>query len=297
MYFKNNQEIKWFQHKDLKSFVSYESSQILTDSANADVGYAGYENHDSFDIFYFNIPEDLRDMSKSRIANLGFYISRTEVICAYTFWDEEKQDIIESIVSTGISKNFSNRKILLSIIDYITKDDGKVLGKLEDCIAALEDRVIHSSNDTNMKEGIHEISSIKQSLLPLKQIYEQLIDALEELMEDENDMYSEGEIKYCTRIYSRVERLYKTVINLRDYVTQTREAYQAQIDISLNSIMKIFTVISAVFLPLTFLVGWYGMNFQTMPEIPWKYGYITFIALTVIIVLGCFILFKKKKWF
>ena len=138
---------------------------------------------------------------------------------------------------------------------------------------------------------------MKQTLLPLKQMYEQLIDALEDLMEDENDIYTEIEIKYCTRIYSRIERLYKTVINLREYVSQTREAYQAQMDITLNVTMKTFTVITAIFLPLTFIAGWYGMNFKYLPEISWKYGYLGVTILSVIIVVGCLIIFKKKKWF
>lgn len=91
--------------------------------------------------------------------------------------------------------------------------------------------------------------------------------------------------------------MYKTVINLRDYVSQVREAYQAQIDIGLNKIMKVFTVISAVFLPLTFLVGWYGMNFESMPEFSWKYGYIFAIGLTLLIIVVCLVIFKRKKWF
>ena len=296
MQLENNQEIKWYRHKNLKESLSSELSQKFTDGANIDDGYARYEYDENYDMFYFNVPDDLKDMSKSGLCNLGFYISVTSVVCVYDYWDEDKPDIVKSLILTGISRKFSNRKIILSIMDHITKDDGKILGKLEDCIAALEDRVIRS-NDAEIKENIHEISAIKQTLQPLKQLYEQLMDSLEDLMEDENDIYAESEIKYCARIYNRIERLYKTVINLRDYVTQTREAYQAQIDISLNNTMKTFTVITAIFLPLTFIAGWYGMNFEFMPEFTWKYGYITVIALSVITVVGCLILFKKRKWF
>jgi len=296
MRFENNQEIKWYQQKDFKDNITSEFSQKFIDGANIDDGFARYEYDENYDMFYFNVPEDLKDMSKSGLANIGFYISKMSVICVYNYWAENKPDLIQSLISACIAKKFSNRKIILAIMDHVTKDDGKILGKLEDCIAALEDRVMRS-NDAEIKENIHEISDIKQTLMPLKQMYEQLIDALEDLMEDENDIYTESEIKYCVRIYNRVERLYKTVINLRDYVTQTREAYQAQIDISLNNTMKTFTVITAIFLPLTFIAGWYGMNFEFMPEFTWKYGYIAVIALSIIVVTGCFIIFKKRKWF
>ena len=75
------------------------------------------------------------------------------------------------------------------------------------------------------------------------------------------------------------------VLNLRDYVTQVREAYQAQIDINLNKVMKIFTVITSIFLPLTLIVGWYGMNLK-MPEYSWVYGYPFVIGLIVVTAEG-----------
>jgi magnesium transporter len=131
----------------------------------------------------------------------------------------------------------------------------------------------------------------------MQQAYEQLMDALEDLMENDNGFYSEPDIKYATRIHNRVERLYKTVINLRDYITQLREAYQTQIDIGLNSIMKVFTVLTAIFLPLTLLVGWYGMNFESIAEFGWKYGYAMVIIISAAIVVACLVFFKRKKWF
>ena len=93
----------------------------------------------------------------------------------------------------------------------------------------------------------------------------------------------------------RIDRLYENVRSLRDYLSQVREAYQAQIDIEQNSLMKTFTVITAIFLPLTLLVGWYGMNLR-MPEFSWDYGYLFVIALSVAIIVICIMLFKKRKW-
>jgi magnesium transporter len=75
-----------------------------------------------------------------------------------------------------------------------------------------------------------------------------------------------------------------------------REAYQAQIDLQQNELMRLFTVITALFLPLTLLVGWYGMNFQGMPELTWKYGYPAVIGLSVLISAGLILWFKWKHW-
>jgi magnesium transporter len=61
--------------------------------------------------------------------------------------------------------------------------------------------------------------------------------------------------------------------------------------------MKVFTVITTIFMPLTLIVGWYGMNFKYMPELNWKYGYLTVIIASILVVSGCIFFFKKKKLF
>ncbi|MBE6822571.1 MAG: hypothetical protein E7518_05645 [Ruminococcaceae bacterium] len=85
------------------------------------------------------------------------------------------------------------------------------------------------------------------------------------------------------------------VLNLRDYITQVREAYLSQVDIKLNEIMKLFTVVTGIFLPLTLLVGWYGMNFKNMPELDWPYGYGCAILLSAFFVALSVFYFRKRK--
>ena len=75
-----------------------------------------------------------------------------------------------------------------------------------------------------------------------------------------------------------------------------REAYQAQLSIRQNDLMKVFTVVTAVFLPLTLLTGWYGMNFAFMPELRWRYGYPAVMVLGAAIVGALLYWFKRKKW-
>ena len=97
-------------------------------------------------------------------------------------------------------------------------------------------------------------------------------------------------------LYRRTERRFQNVLNLREYVTQVRESYEAEVDISLNTTMKIFTVVTTIFLPLTLIVGWYGMNFD-MPEYDWKHGYLFVTLISAVCILAVIAIFKKKKWF
>lgn len=94
----------------------------------------------------------------------------------------------------------------------------------------------------------------------------------------------------------RLDRYLGAVRNLQEVVSQLREAYQSQLSIQQNELMKLFTLVTAVFLPLTLLTGWYGMNFAHIPELTWRYGYPAAIVVSVVIVVLLLWRFKKKHW-
>jgi magnesium transporter len=221
---------------------------------------------------------------------LGAYIAAGNAICVYEEW--ENQPYLINLINSGMAKGITVKKVILSIIDDITRDDFSVLGKIEDRIVDIEDMV----SGSEIVSGVEEISALRREIQPMKRFFEHLIDAIEDICENENKLYIDTELKYASRIQNRIDRLYRNVLNLRDYVTQVREAYQSQIDIGLNNVMKTFTVITAIFLPLTLLAGWYGMNL-IMPEFDWRHGYLFVISLSIAIIVVCLVIFKKKKWF
>ena len=94
----------------------------------------------------------------------------------------------------------------------------------------------------------------------------------------------------------QVGRLQAEAQALREYGIQVRELFQAEIDIRQNRIMKILTIVTTIFLPLTLVAGWYGMNFAHMPELTWQYGYPAVIVVSVAVVLVCLWVMKKKKF-
>ena len=93
----------------------------------------------------------------------------------------------------------------------------------------------------------------------------------------------------------RVERLQNHVQLLRENVLQIRELYQSMQDARQNKIMAVITIVTTIFLPLTLITGWYGMNFVYMPELQWRYGYFAVIMISLVIVIAEIIYFKKKK--
>jgi magnesium transporter len=94
----------------------------------------------------------------------------------------------------------------------------------------------------------------------------------------------------------RVVRLRDIVTGQREYVMQLRDLMQSQLDVRQNRIMTVLTVVTSIFLPLTLIAGWYGMNFRYMPELEWRYSYPVVIVVSILIVVVCLVWFKRKKW-
>lgn len=221
---------------------------------------------------------------------LNFYMTKRLLIFVsknnLDLFNEIKDDIY---IKGSLSLSLEN--ILFNLFDKLTIKDNNVLSNLESEIADVEEDVIEGKT----KDYITDIVSLKKKLLFLKRHYEPLLDIVEDLTKNENRILDKDAIAYFIMLLNRIERLDRKVGNLRDYVTQIRESYQAQLDINSNNVMKLFTVITAVFLPLTLVVGWYGMNFNNIPELQWKYGYQYVTVLSISVVLICLWIFKKKK--
>lgn len=183
---------------------------------------------------------------------------------------------------------------LAEFLFELTAGDLDELDSIENDINDLERRII--TTESTIKGASARIIDFRRSLLRIKRYYENLGIVAERLGENENNAIPAETIIRFAALGRRVQYLTKSVTDMREYVTQVREAYQASIDIEQNQIMKVFTVLTAIFLPLTLIVGWYGMNFQ-IPEFGWRFGYIYVAILSAVVCTVCFYVFKRKNWF
>ncbi len=176
----------------------------------------------------------------------------------------------------------------------LTAEDIYALDEVEHKITLIEDILLTNPkmNNADLSKIIH----IRRDLLNIKRYYEQLSLVVSELAMNRGGLFNDEVKKRLDYFLHRVDRLMNATSLLREYITQVREAYQAQIDIEQNQIMRVFTVITSIFLPLTLIVGWYGMNLK-LPEFGWSFGYPFVIILSVAVSAVCVTLFKIKKWF
>jgi magnesium transporter len=205
---------------------------------------------------------------------------------------QKAQEIIENIRNTKKWKLPSLERFLYDFLDQIVKDDLRLMEKYESELNDIEKKIM--DGDEKFPSG--RLNDIRNDIRYLRIHYEQLMDLGQEFEENENNFFKRDNLRYFRLFLNRMARLHDSSTALRDYTMQLRDLYKAHMDIKQNRIMTVLTIVTTVFMPLTLIVGWYGMNFKYMPELNWVGGYPVVIVVCVLIVIGSLLFFKKKKW-
>ena len=182
-------------------------------------------------------------------------------------------------------------RFLYDFLELIIHNDLQTMQKYELELDSLEKEIMSNAETAHMERN----NDIRGDIRDLRIHYEQPLDFGQELEENENGFFKEENLRYFHMFSSRVDRLYDSATHLRDYTIQLNDLYQSQLDVRQNRIMTVLTVVTTIFMPLTLIVGWYGMNFKYMPELESRMGYPVVIILSILIVSGSLIFFKIKK--
>ncbi len=274
--------VEWNKYRDSFDMgieIDPEPSEIFTTKAEV--------NYDSL-TGSFSIP-DREDFARED-SKFAFVLDEKGIV----FIDDNGRagEIVESIRNTKKWKIPSLERFIYDFLDQIIKDDLRLMEKYERELDKMEKAI--SEGEENLPS--ERINDIRSDIRDLRIHYEQLMDLGQELEENENSFFKQDNLRYFRLFQNRIARLHDTSTSLRDYTVQLRDLYKAHLDIKQNRIITVLTVVTTVFLPLTLIAGWYGMNFRYMPELEWRWGYPVIIAVSIVIVTGSLWFFHKKKW-
>ena len=171
-------------------------------------------------------------------------------------------------------------------------DDIDFLEDMELKISEIEDRLLVKIP----KNFYQTIIPIRKTLTALHSFYYQIVNLSTTIRSNSNELLTQEECIAFGNLEDRAERLKDYTVTLREYLLQIREMHQTQLHIRETKSMNLLTIISSIFLPLTLIAGWYGMNFKFMPELSWRGGYIYVAILSIVIVIIEIIIFKRKKY-
>ena len=186
----------------------------------------------------------------------------------------------------------SLERFLYDFLEQIVADDRELIERYDRELDTMEDAV----NRNDGGDVTDRLGEIRSHIRDLRIHYEHLLDFTQELEENENNFFTTENLRYFRLFFNRVERLRSATIAIADHANQIRDVYKAHLDVRQNRIMTVLTVVTTIFMPLTLIVGWYGMNFRYMPELDSPWGYPIVIAVSLVILIGSLLFFKKKKW-
>lgn len=202
------------------------------------------------------------------------------------------QSCAERVMETHPRASERAGDFLVEFLLALTADEPGRMQQLEDRVASLEQAVLGNETDT----FVERISDLRKELNRRSRYYAQLGEMSALLAEGAADRFTAEALKRLGVLEQRVKGLREETQLLREYASQVSSEYQAQVDIAQNRIMKVLTVVTTLFLPLTLIAGWYGMNFHAMPELDWRFGYPAVILLSALVVIACLIFFKRHHY-
>lgn len=227
----------------------------------------------------------LLDVLGSRY-KLQFFINEKYIVIADN--DDFAERLVRRVIKRRPQQGPTKERFLYNFITEFLNRDLSLLNRYEKQIMRMEDEIMHGKTEDFQSK----LMPIRKELLTLRGYYDELCDLGQELEENETGFFDPDQLKYFGTVTNRADRLMNKTMHLIEYAMQVRDAYQSQIDAKQNNTMQYLSVISTIFFPLTLITGWYGMNFKDMPGL--EGGYPGVVVLSVIVVLVCVFIFKRK---
>ncbi len=188
-----------------------------------------------------------------------------------------------------------NRKadyLIYALLDAIVDGYFSILEHFGEEVELLEERLVKDANT----KILHKINELKREALFLRRSVWPLRETLSALHRSGNRLIKRDTLPFIRDVYDHTIQVIDTVETLRDMVSGMLDIYLSSVSNKMNEVMKVLTIIATIFIPLTFLTGLYGMNFDNMPELHWHHGYFYVLGGMFLLFLGELWYFRKKGW-
>lgn len=235
---------------------------------------------------------DMFEHDKMR-KDIGFILQKN--ILLFILLDDEGNSDYEEILRKALERirlNATPERMTAAVLEHILFKGNEELVFTENIMMALEKNVLNLEHAEDISS---EVMALRSRVSTLKNFYDQMIDVGEILQENTNDIFLDEELRFLKNFTTKAERMKERSQGLNDNLMHIWEMLDASMNNKLNDTMKVLTIVSIIFQPLTMITGWYGMNFKYMWELEWRYGYLFVIILNILIVVAISWFFKKKK--
>lgn len=203
------------------------------------------------------------------------------------------KDVFAEIINQHTASLQSAQDFIYYVLHFTLKEDLKVLNSISQNLSVLEVNILTDS--CNYNYNANQILIFRGNSLKLHHYYITLLDICRILSKNDNFINKHNQ-KLMSDLTEYITLLGDESKQIWEYTSQIRDVYQQKLSVNQNNIMKLLTIVTTIFMPLTLLTGWYGMNFEHMKELHWKYSYPSLIGISILIIIILSIFFKKKNW-
>lgn len=225
---------------------------------------------------------------------VSFYLENNLLI---TFQEIEGDvfDIVRSRIeeNRGIIRRMKAAYLFYCLTDVLTDNYFTILEDIDQRIEESEDTITEDISQAS----IDDIYILKRNTVNLKKYIWPLREIAQLMRRNESGLFSGDLMPYLNDLYDHTVQLINTVENMKEQISALRDIYLTYQSNRMNEIMKVLTIIATIFIPLTFLAGIYGMNFEFMPELSYRWAYPAVWGIMTIVGGGMIVYFRKKKWF
>ncbi|MEY4931353.1 MAG: magnesium and cobalt transport protein CorA [Bacteroidota bacterium] len=234
------------------------------------------------------------DQEKIEYEHISFVLGKNYLLS----FQEKEGDIFSGIRSrirqdNGIIRKRGTDYLLYRLVDTIVDSYYSVLEKIGEEVESIEENI---SNNPTVKD-FQRIQKIRKEFIYLRRVVYPLREAINKIVKNENGFIDENNEKYFADVYDHVIHLIDSLDTYKDLTSTMMDLYMNTINYKMNEVMKLLTIITTIFIPLSFIAGIYGMNFENMPELGWQNGYFGVLAIMGVIFIMMIVYFRYKKWF
>ncbi|MCW8996172.1 MAG: magnesium/cobalt transporter CorA [Psychromonas sp.] len=232
----------------------------------------------------------------------GFSVSNEQISLLvfhnYVFMFKEKKDTFFQPLQERLRKGKDKLRTLgadfltYAILDYIVDQNFILIDSLDEVINSLEDSLAAEPK----RDMLYRIQRLKREIIAIRRYISPLRELLAGMIRSESKLINESTHIYLRDVSDHAIRVVESIESYRDILTGLLDIYISSVNNKTNEIMKVLTVFASIFIPLTFLTGIYGMNFEYMPELQWRWAYPFLWSIFLLIPVVLLIYFKKKRW-
>jgi magnesium transporter len=252
------------------------------------------EEYEEFLFFTLKMLEISKDGNDYKFDHISFVVGKNYLLSFQEFKGDPFDPIRERINSNkSKARSRDAGYLFVLLLDAIVDQYFIMLDKINNAVAQIEIELFENPSESIVNKIIRqkkELNILMENIIPVA-------EGLKSFRIDDSDFISNDYINYFNDVKDHLKQISDNIHNQRESLTSLMEFYLIRISNQMNEVMKTLTIIATLFIPLTFIVGIYGMNFHYMPELSWKWSYPLLMAIMFVGGIGWYIYMRRRKWF